>query len=916
MKQYLSLKASAGSGKTFALTVRYISLLLNGAHPTQILTLTFTNKAASEMSQRIFKTLQTLGNDEAYLNAIMQQIGLSKEEILQKKQQLLDSYINAELSIYTIDKFINKILREFSGYIDISDDFSIENSDEDLLIYKYLQSLEYDEFSRLIDFAYIQDKKLNSILDVFKKLQEKNETYFVNSAIEYKQLAWIKQEILQNAFKIKEYIENFDGMSSRGINAVDFNSVEELISKGSTWLDKDELEQYTYFKKAKPVHLQNEFEQIKIDLVKYYKITEQLILNSLYAMYNGYEKFILEYNKQKNILTFNEITNLVYRLFQDTLNDNNDFLYFRLDAKYNHLLIDEFQDTSILQYKILEPIIEEIVSGFSQTFKSFFYVGDTKQSIYRFRGGNAQLFDYVREKYPQIELEELETNYRSSQQVVGFVNKVFETLPNYEYSNQKIHSSVDGYVAIEAFEHEESVALQMIAKQVEQLLQNGMDANDICILTFTNEDVLNIYNYLKSAFPQLKINTEMTSKLIYQKNVSALINAIKYCYFQESIYQENFNALLGKPLKEPMVKINEITKKPLVQIVYYLANFYKLLDENVLKFIEIVQGYESIIDFVYKIDINDTTMVNKEKSGLQIMTIFKSKGLEFETVILLDKLNKQMQNRDSLVFEYDQIELQHIYYKQKSRDNFDVDFANALQKEQKLNTLDQLNVLYVALTRAKNNMIILKKKEKSIFDMLDSSFEKCNFGKLHIEQKYQIAVPEKNIIQYNPMDLGFQEKNTISQEEDSSNLYAQYFGIATHYCLEMMKDFDIESLKKTIPLIKSKFEYILDEESFKDIEKRIFLLINNNEFINLIDGAEVYKEQPIIFNGELKIIDLIVVRKNEIIIIDYKTTQQEQETHINQIKNYEKAIKSLYHDKMVNSSIIYFKQDYVNIKRL
>ena len=130
MKPYLALKASAGSGKTFALTVRYISLLLLDARPSQILTLTFTNKAANEMSERIYKTLLHLGSDEIYLHEIMKQTMLSKEQIMNKKEQILKSYLDSELSIYTIDKFVNKILREFCGYMGISDDFEIKEDDK------------------------------------------------------------------------------------------------------------------------------------------------------------------------------------------------------------------------------------------------------------------------------------------------------------------------------------------------------------------------------------------------------------------------------------------------------------------------------------------------------------------------------------------------------------------------------------------------------------------------------------------------------------------------------------------------------------------------------------------------------------------------------------------------------------------
>ena len=152
MKKYLALKASAGSGKTFALTVRYITLLLLGAKPNEILTLTFTNKAANEMSERIYKTLLTLGDDEAYLSAIEKQSGLSKQEILGKKGFLVKSFSSATLSIFTIDKFVNKILREFCGYIGISDDFEIKEDDIEALSMKFLQSLNSTQFETLIDF--------------------------------------------------------------------------------------------------------------------------------------------------------------------------------------------------------------------------------------------------------------------------------------------------------------------------------------------------------------------------------------------------------------------------------------------------------------------------------------------------------------------------------------------------------------------------------------------------------------------------------------------------------------------------------------------------------------------------------------------------------------------------------------------
>ena len=126
MQEFLALKASAGSGKTFALTVRYISLLLLDASPKEILTLTFTNKAAAQMAERIYDTLLSLGEDEAILDAVVIETELSKIEVMNKKDEIIKKFISSELSIYTIDKFINKILREFSGYIGINNDFEIK----------------------------------------------------------------------------------------------------------------------------------------------------------------------------------------------------------------------------------------------------------------------------------------------------------------------------------------------------------------------------------------------------------------------------------------------------------------------------------------------------------------------------------------------------------------------------------------------------------------------------------------------------------------------------------------------------------------------------------------------------------------------------------------------------------------------
>ncbi|MEA3315274.1 MAG: UvrD-helicase domain-containing protein [Campylobacterota bacterium] len=544
MKQYLALKASAGSGKTFALTVRYISLMLLDAKPTEILTLTFTNKAASQMSSRIYETLISLGDDENILKAIIKEINFSKDEILDKKDILIDKFITSELSIYTIDKFVNKILREFSGYIGINDDFDIKFDDEELLIYKFLTSLDDKQFNSLTNFAHNENKKLDSIVEIFKLLIEKNIKY-KGSDYSYESFLTVQKAILDDAKEIKDFIDKNEDVSKSAYNAVNFHNIDELLEKGKTWLTKDSLSEFSYFKKAKPpAHLDIKLSELQKNINLYYVIQESFTLKNLFHIFNDFKSFRTSYNKQRNSLEFSDITNLVYNLLENNI--DKDFLYFRLDTKYNHILIDEFQDTATLQYKILYHLIEEIISGSPEVYKTFFYVGDVKQSIYRFRGGTKELFDYVAEIFkPNLDVELLDTNYRSSKNIVNFVNKTFLSLKDYDYNEQKIQGDIDGFVEVTRLGYDEKDFYNEIYQKVIELLNKGIKPSNIAILTYTNNDVLNIHEYLKSKIPTLEIVTEMTSKLINQQNVKAVINGIKYLYFQEEIYKTNFNSLVG-----------------------------------------------------------------------------------------------------------------------------------------------------------------------------------------------------------------------------------------------------------------------------------------------------------------------------------------------------------------------------------
>ena len=178
LKQKLALEASAGSGKTFALSIRYVSLLFLGAKPESILTLTFTNKASTEMSERISLLLKNLSQKEIELREISKLTNLSKEELLKKQPKVYKRFLSANINISTIDKFNTTILRSFSLYLSLMPDFQVgEGVDEFEELKSFIKEIKKEGFYRtLIDFSVEEQRKVQNIFSYLRVLsQKKNE---------------------------------------------------------------------------------------------------------------------------------------------------------------------------------------------------------------------------------------------------------------------------------------------------------------------------------------------------------------------------------------------------------------------------------------------------------------------------------------------------------------------------------------------------------------------------------------------------------------------------------------------------------------------------------------------------------------------------------------------------------------------
>lgn len=875
-KSKLALEASAGSGKTFSLSIRYISLLFQGSNPKDIIALTFTKKAAAEMKDRVFNTLQDLESRKNELEELAKILQLSNDEILNKKNQIMTSFLESNIKIMTIDSFLGLVLRKFSLHFGIMPDFTTNETStimhvQEEFIKNSKSKKAYDSF---LFFANIGKKSLNDFFGYFEQMYEKNSEL---DGISYSRVKYPNQKnILKITQDIKEYLVSKDA-SNTAVSQFEVDNADDLLKKG--FIKKESLD-YRTFSKVYTPKLDEMFGHLKNELKIFYAHKERFWLGELFYLYEIYKFSKYKEIRKRNKLTFNDVTNIVYLLLHKYI--DKEFLYFRLDANIDHLLIDEFQDTSIVQFKILKPLIEEIISGEGvKKFKSFFYVGDTKQSIYRFRGGAKALFSYVAKIF-NVEVDSLSYNYRSSKEIVDFVNNTFgDKILNYE---QQIPTQNSGYVEILTCEN----ILNDLKDRLKILFEKNIKQEDIAILCVTNKDAETVRLFLQEAFDDLQINTENTKNIIYSPNVAVIVEFLKYFYFKDNLFGQNFEALRGCDFdKLPDVSNFLNTEKPLEIAIKCISMFnIDAHDIDVLRFLELLSDYADLESLLFGLDKISLKSIRQDLNGIKLLTIHKSKGLEFSTVLVIDRIGNKNNSSDFLMFEYDDIKLIKIHLNVANREFFDSEYKIAKEKEQILKYEDVVNQQYVAFTRAQNNLFILKKDKGSYFENLNLTFFKSG----------DIRAEEKILNQQSNYDVIFQGiyfgRQNISKKYDTieGDILNVYFGIALHYTLEMMVSFTQEDLKNAIMLAKNKYGSLLEEQSFFSIQQRVLKLIEHHFFKKIIKSGNICKEQSFIYNEKRGQIDLLIEGKNRVFVLDYKTSPYQKDLHVKQVSEYKEAI--------------------------
>ena len=1034
--------ASAGSGKTYALVKEYLKIILvakkNDAY-RNILAITFTNKAVHEMKSRIVGSLSEFAKDKPNPKSadlmldLSREIQLSVSEIQTKSKQIIKHIIHnyAAFDISTIDKFTHKVIRAFAHDLNLPMTFEVTLDTENLLTEAVdaiiAQAGEDDILTNLlVDFTMQKtddDKSWDisrEILETGRLLLNENNreevTHFQDKSIT--EFVEIKSKVTEackvlekeNSAASKSILDLIEknGIDTKSFSAGHFpNHLQSIINekfnpKNKTYHEFDDI------KINKTAKDRNEIEAIIPEMIAildliYKKFEKSDFYNAFLknitplSLLNTVSNELAKIQKEQNVLSIAEFNAIIYREIQ---NQPAPFIYERLGERYRHFFIDEFQDTSEMQWQNLIPLIDNATSSeFEGEKGTLMIVGDPKQSIYRWRGGKAEQFIDLSKTHnpfnnPEKKLFHLDKNYRSYSEVIDFNNKLFYFLSSeftnldyqdlYEnHSHQKENSKLGGYVNIsfipkaEKSEDDEDALdkneLYLLAtlNTIEKAKKQGFDYQEIVILTRKRSQGLAIANYLtEQNIPLLSSETLMIQN---SSDVQMIINVLKYLknsadieaksYFllyianhvqnelpvhdfiaqgKEKTQEEEFEKWLSE--FDISLSFQDIRKKSLYEAVEIIVSKFlsPTLSGNayVQYFIDIVlerdvRNQAGIADFLNYWEKNGEkfSIPSPEgKNAVRIMTIHKSKGLEFPVVIMPfadEDYVRKPKDKLWLDAEKETFGLPKVLIDNSSAvENYGEDAALVYKQKKQEELLDNINVLYVALTRAEEQLYVISQflepnKEGEypyntasffikyligigVYDPSIMEYEFGNAAKLSekiIEKNEMKTIPLISEI-LNPKSIKIAQREALmwgTQQQEAIE-----YGNVIHEILSFVKtksDVDLAIMKA---LENGLITFIQKEAVYKSIQE----IVNHSELENYFaEGNEILNEQTII-QKEGKTIkpDRMVLSKNkEVFLLDYKTGNHNPKYQM-QLENYQNAIEKMGY-KVTKKALIYIGED-------
>jgi len=1031
--------ASAGSGKTFTLVVNYLSILLLSQQKDaykNILAITFTNKAVHEMKSRIIATIIAFTENEiapeyqSVFTEIQQKTNLSEKEIQQKSAKILKSLLHnyAAFEISTIDGFTHRILRTFAKDLGIPVNFEVE-LDTETILHEAVDRLvakageDKDLTKVLVNFAIAKaddDKSWDVSRDLYAiaKLLVNENNLGALAVLRHKQLTdftAFSTELKTAQKKLEKDIKKigedfFQLLTTHQIDAKSFsgnyapkyfqklvdNNLSSLLKPKAKWQENIATESL-YPKKANEedkalldkfqpeiANLYFKSDELIYQLDFFKEIQKKIIPLSLLTAINQEVERI---KKERKLLLISEFNQKISKSIQ---HQPAPFIYERLGERYRHYFIDEFQDTSQLQWQNLIPLIE---NNLSSGTGSLSLVGDAKQSIYRWRGGKAEQFmDLANEEqvFPIAQTPiKLPANFRSRAEVVSFNNQFFAHAAQFlafdayqklfKEANQEIKKEAGGYVNlrfVETENKEEELELypQEVLTTIQDLEEKNYAKKDICILVRKKDEGIAIANFLNEnnipiiSSETLLINQSSTVRFVVavlsfslrQEDANLKFEILDFLYekinpsadhFQfVSNYLEKNGALFFEQFTEESIHFNlaVLQRLPLYDGVEYIIRSFSLASEAnaYLQFFldviyEFTQKYTSgIAGFLeyWETKKEKLSIVAPEgEDAVQIMTIHKSKGLEFPIVIYpfanqslndtrLDALWVPLEEKpNSIPVAYLDAKKNMLNYSENS--------AALYQQLIYQNELDALNVLYVALTRAEQQLYIISKwdldkkgQEKTtnfsgLFinylkkeERWNDEIREYEFGSLteavSTEKNKETETPILEFISSAPADHNLSIVTKSGSLWQTSQAEAIREGNLIHeilYRIKTRKDL-------TTVLEQAVMGGLLAEADFSHYQNLLEKVISHPDLAEFYtDAYKIFNEKEILTKGEYKRLDRLCIQDNKATIIDYKTGSF-SETHTQQISAYANAIQEMGYQ--LDKKLLVYLNDEVTIKNV
>lgn len=957
MGQINIYSASAGSGKTFSLVCEYLEKLLENPYAYRnILAVTFTNKSTNEMKTRILSTLYGLATNQSYakdyLKKLQENTSKSEQTIREKSKEILQTILHdySYFNIETIDSFLQKVLKNLTKEVGVGSRFDLILDESDYLekaIEKLNNSEELKDYvAELIDKRLEEGNNWNYNTILLELAKDLNKQTIIESL---KSQTINTEEILKYAKEQRNIYNKFLKDLHEKINCFkkDFNSKEVIKSsfRKNDYALVKEAEPFCQYEKVILKKFQNQenkerYEEIVdfFDKGRLQAFMAKLEIDSVYEyiLLPYIKLFKEEALKEDNVFVLKDTAGLLAEMIKG--NDVS-FVYEKIGTKIKHVMIDEFQDTSQLSWENFQFIANECSSNQGSTT----IFGDLKQSIYRFNEGDWTIMNNLIEEN-QGKLIELDTNYRTDKNIIEFNNGFFKTL----YENQIFKTKVEqkaknnedkGLLRFNFLEKAKDIdVLDKTLEEINYYISKGFNYCDIALLFRSNKKLALTAQYLKTK------GISPISSEAFAFNSSDSIKTIIYCLRLINNNEERIAQYAIKiygQSEETIQKIKSINKDntPLIDVIDTIINLCQIDTKDVF----ISAFYERLIEYCqqkpqqlslflkyWNEELKDSTISfddNQENSNtndkkIKLLSVHKSKGLEFPIVIIpffewqiVNNINKLwIDNVDSKspiqLFRANLSELEktdNTIYKQTA------------QFETNEQIIDTYNLMYVAFTRAKQALSTISKTTKEnccskyLLDYLSEKEFSINENGCYVIGNDNLSKEEKgekektqDIFNHNGENITskIEEANFSQQAEIKFSLSKQaqdYFdihqnnsseekrnrGIALHnICSKIYEEKDLEDVLAKI-----------EDESLKQeaetIIKQMFLDAKKYEWFS---GAyKVLNEKEVLSNGQTRRIDRIMFGRDEVIIVDYKFTEdkENENKYHEQLKEYKQIVSNM-----------------------